>query len=376
MDVQGETMSRQASAFLPFEPRLEVVYRRDSFDQVPLPAPAQLYPELRYMGSKHRLLPWIHGVLRTLDFRTAADPFVGSGCVAYLLKAMGKRVIASDFLNFPTVLASATVANNRHRLDGPALRTLLAHRMSGPDFIERTFTGIFFTQEDLRFLDRVCANLEGLQHRLQRDLARAALLRSCLKKQPRGVFTVSGDLSRYDDGRRDLRLSVEEHFLEQTEAFNRVVFDNGMRHSVKRADVFAMDPEGVDLVYLDPPYVPRSDDNCYMKRYHFLEGLSCYWKGVRIMEETKVKKIEKPYTPFSYRRTAIEAFDRLFRQYRNSIIVLSYSSNGYPDREELEALLHRYKKTVTAFERTHRYHFGTHDRVQRAEVDEYLIVGQ
>ena len=48
------------------------------------------------------------------------------------------------------------------------------------------------------------------------------------------------------------------------------------------------------------------------------------------MEETKVKKIEKPYTPFSYRKTATAAFDRLFRMYRDSIIVLSYSSNGYP----------------------------------------------
>jgi DNA adenine methylase/adenine-specific DNA-methyltransferase len=50
--------------------------------------------------------------------------------------------------------------------------------------------------------------------------------------------------------------------------------------------VFSIKPKGVDLVYLDPPYVPRSDDNCYMKRYHFLEGLSCYWKGLRIMENT------------------------------------------------------------------------------------------
>jgi adenine-specific DNA-methyltransferase len=91
------------------------------------------------------------------------------------------------------------------------------------------------------------------------------------------------------------------------EAFNRIVFDSGIRHTVKRADVFTLNPEGVDLVYLDPPYVPRSDDNCYLKRYHFLEGLSCYGKGVRIMPETKVKKIEKPYTPFSYRRTAMEA---------------------------------------------------------------------
>ena len=327
------------------------------------------------MGSKHRLLPWIHGVLRTLPFETAADPFVGSGCVAYLLKAMGKRVAASDFLNFPAVLASATVANSQQRLDNVALKRLLA-RHNGPHFIEETFGGIFYTVDDLKFLDRVSANIEKLESPDLGAIARAALIRSCLKKQPRGVFTVSGDLSHYDDGRRDLRLSIEDHFLEQVEAFNRIVFDNGRHNKVTHIDVFDSDPTGIDLVYLDPPYVPRSDDNCYMKRYHFLEGLSCYWKGVRIMKETRVKKIEKPFTTFSYRKSAIDAFDRLFRLYRESIIVLSYSSNGFPNREELEWLLRRYKTTVTAFEKPHRYHFGTHDNVERAAVHEYLIVGR
>lgn len=339
-----------------------------------LPERVKDYPELRYMGSKHRLLPWIHAVLRTLDFETAADPFVGSGCVAYLLKSMGRRVVASDFLNFPAILAKATVENSHHHLDGPALKRILAPVKNGPHFVERTFAGVFYAREDLRFLDRVSHNIEKLDNAHQQALARAALIRSCLKKQPRGVFTITGQ--RYDDGRRDLRLSVEEHFLEQVETFNRIVFDNGRRHTVRRADVFALRPRGVDLVYLDPPYVPRSDDNCYIKRYHFLEGLSCYWRGLEIMKETKVRKIPKRFTPFSYRRTAVEAFDRLFRLYRNSIIVLSYSSNGFPNLEELEALLRRYKRNVVTCEKPHRYHFGTHQAVERAEVQEYLVVGR
>lgn len=355
---------------------IELVYSRQDFAEVALPDRAADYPELRYMGSKRRLLPWIHGVLRSLPFETAADPFLGSGCVAYLLKTMGKRVIGSDFLNFPTVLATAAVANNTDKLDDSAVRVLLSPNHSGADFIERTFDGIFFSTEDLRFLDRVSANIEILGRPAQQALARAALIRSCLKKQPRGVFTVSGDLSRYDDGRRDLRLSIEEHFIEQVAAFNRTVFDNGRKHTVKRGDVFSMKPKGIDLVYLDPPYVPRSDDNCYIKRYHFLEGLSCYWKGQTILQDTKVKKIAKPYTPFSYRKTAVDAFDRLFELYRDSIIVLSYSSNGFPDRGQLESLMRRYKKSVTAYEKPHRYHFGTHSGVSRAEVYEYLIVGQ
>jgi adenine-specific DNA-methyltransferase len=339
-----------------------------------LPSQAKDYPELRYMGSKHRLLPWIHSVLQTLDFETAADPFVGSGCVAYMLKSMGRRVIASDFLNFPTTVAKAAVENSHYHLDGPTLKRILAPVKNGPDFIERTFAGVFYVREDLRFLDRVSYNIETLHNEHQQALARAALIRSCLKKQPRGVFTVSG--LRYDDGRRDLKLSIEEHFLEQVEAFNRIVFDNGRRHTVQRADVFELKPHGVDLVYLDPPYVPRSDDNCYIKRYHFLEGLSCYWRGLEIMQETKVRKIRKRFTPFSYRRTAVEAFDRLFHLYRHSIIVLSYSSNGYPNLDELETLLRRYKRHVVTCEKPHRYHFGTHNAVERAEVQEYLLVGR
>jgi adenine-specific DNA methylase len=131
-------MSKLATALLFAEPRIEVVYSREDFDKVPLPEHVDQYPELRYMGSKKRLLPWIHGVLRSLPFETAADPVVGSGCVAYLLKAMGKRVIASDFLNFPAVLAAATISNNKQKLDGPAVKRLLASRANGPTSSKRS----------------------------------------------------------------------------------------------------------------------------------------------------------------------------------------------------------------------------------------------
>jgi DNA adenine methylase/adenine-specific DNA-methyltransferase len=45
-------------------------------------------------------------------------------------------------------------------------------------------------------------------------------------------------------------------------------------------------------------------------------------------------------------------------------------------RSLLEALMRRHKRHLTIYERPHRYHFGTHGRVERAEVQEYLIVGR
>jgi adenine-specific DNA-methyltransferase len=328
------------------------------------------------MGSKTRLLPWMFQTLDTLDFESALDPFSGTGSVGYLMKAMGRRVIASDFLNFASTVARATIENNQVHLDGKAIKQLLDPTPPKQNFIERTFEGVFYTAEDLRFLDRVSHNIRRLENPYQQAIASAALFRSCLKRQPRGVFTISGDLSRYDDGRRDLRLSIEEHYHEQIEVYNQAVFDNGRRNQALRSDVFGLPARKVDLVYLDPPYVPRSDDNCYIKRYHFLEGLSCYWQDLPIDKMTKVKKIAKRYTPFSYRRTAVEAFDRIFAKFKASTIALSYSSNSFPDLDQLEALLKRYKSGVRVFTKPHRYHFGTHAGVERAAATEYLIVGR
>jgi DNA adenine methylase/adenine-specific DNA-methyltransferase len=328
------------------------------------------------MGSKYRLLPWMHRILDQVEHDTVLDACSGSGCVAYLLKAMGKKVTTNDSLHMSFTLAQALVENSKLTLDKETVQGLLEYDPHHRHFIENTFAGIFFTSEDLRFLDFVSWNIRKLADPLARALARAALVRSCVKRQPRGVFTVAGDPCRYKDGRRDLRLSLRQHFEEQVAVFNACVFDNGRCHRALRGDLFELAPHAFDLVYIDPPYVPRADDNCYIKRYHFLEGLVTYWEGMHILENTRVKKIRKPFTPFSYRGTALPAFERMFQLFSSSMIALSYSSNGYPDLEQLVRMLRRYKPRVTVHEQDHRYHFGTHLAAQRNSATEYLIIGE
>jgi DNA adenine methylase/adenine-specific DNA-methyltransferase len=339
------------------------------------PIAVSAYPHLRYMGNKQRLLPWIHQTLSSLRFDSALDAFAGSGAVGYLLKACGKQVHSNDFLNMSATISRALIENNQSLVDAECLKALLAADPAHDDYIERTFRGIFFTVDDLRFLDLVSWNVRKVANPHQQAITIAALIRSCAKRQPRGVFTVAGDPDHYKDGRRDLKLSLHDHFIEQINAYNGAVIDNGLRNTARCGDIFSWDGEPPDLVYMDPPYVPRSDDNCYIKRYHFLEGLSCYWKDLQIMESSRVKKLEKRYTPFSYRRTAVDAFDQLFQRYADSTLVLSYSSNGFPDLAELIKLMRRYKSHVDVSTCNHRYHFGTHAAVKRAAVQEYLIIG-
>jgi len=71
----------------------------------------------------------------------------------------------------------------------------------------------------------------------KRSVALAAILRSAIRRQPRGLFTVS-DPGRYHDGRRDLKLTLREHFIEQVETYNAAVFSNGKRNFSTCGDVF------------------------------------------------------------------------------------------------------------------------------------------
>ncbi len=331
------------------------------------------FPRLRYMGSKYRLVPHLAEIFTEVGGRTALDAFSGSGVVSYLLKALGYQVTANDFLAFPAVIARAAVVNQRVTLGPADIDLICGPPADDRDFVQRNFNGVFFTDADRRFLDSAWSHIDRMDGHKQ-ALAIAALVLAAARKQPRGVFTITG--LRYDDGRRDLRLSMHEHFRERAAEYNRVVFDSGRRCTARVGDVFAVEPRGYDVVYLDPPYAPASDDNCYIKRYHFLEGLSGYWRGQEIMHDTRTKKLAKRHTPFSSKRTITDALRRTFGAFAGSVIVASYSSNAVPDAATIEALLREVKDDVEVRLIDHTYSFGTHRAALRRAASEYVFIAR
>lgn len=335
--------------------------------------PLSVYPRLRYMGSKYRLLPELYQIFAELEFDSALDAFSGSGVVGYLLKTMGKRVTTNDFLHFSAEIAMATIQNASVRLSEADVSMLIGPARDERRFIQDTFHGLYFSDEDHRFLDSAWSHIDHLP-RFKRAIAISGLCLAAARKQPRGVFTIT-DL-RYDDGRRALRLPLRELFIEAVAAYNAVVFDNGQQNIAGCSDVFAIDSEYHDLVYLDPPYAPPTDDNCYIKRYHFLEGLSVYWRDQEILYDTNTRKLAKRFTPFSYRRTIHDALERLFEQFADSIIVLSYSSNSVPSADQILTILRRVKPHVRMVEIPHRYSFGTHAAARRRAVTELVFIGE
>jgi DNA adenine methylase len=208
----------------------------------------------------------------------------------------------------------------------------------------------------------------------KKALAMSALIRACIKKRPRGIFTYTG--FRYDDGRKDLLKSFEEQFIDAVNAMNEAVFDNGKENAAFRGDAIAC-RQKADLVYIDPPYYSPLSDNEYVRRYHFVEGLACGWKDVEIQWHTSTKKFKNYPTPFSTKNGASEAFDKIFAKHRDSVLVVSYSSNSLPSLDEMVAILSRYKK-VEVVKVDYTYSFANQaskvsDNKNKAQ--EYLFVG-
>lgn len=67
---------------------------------------------------------------------------------------------------------------------------------------------------------------------------------------------------------------------------------------------------------------------------------------------------------------------RSAERFRESTIVLSYSSNAVPDAETIEAVLGEVKDEVEVRRVEHRYSFGTHAAATRRDVSEYLFIGR
>ena len=326
------------------------------------------YPRFRFMGSKYRLAPRLAELFATLPPGPAIDAFSGSGVVAYTLKAGGREVLANDHLHFTATLARALVANEDVTLDPD---DVCRPNADGRDFIARTFEGLYFPAGDLQFLDAAWSHLEHLDE-ARKALAIAALCMAAAQKQPRGVFTVT--TPRYDDGRRQFRMSLEELFREAVARCNAAVIPGKAQASC--GDVFDLRPEGAAIAYLDPPYAPPRDDTCYVKRYHFLEGVATYWRGQEIMWETRTRKLRKRHTPFGSKKTVRAALDRLFEHFAPvEALVVSYGSNADLSVEELHGLLRRHRKAVRLHEIPHRYAFGTHETAKRRVATEWVFVG-
>ena len=339
-----------------------------------------IFPSTRFQGSKLKIVDWIWEAVKDLDFDTTLDAFGGTGSVGYMLKCKGKGVTYNDILKFNWYIGTALIENNEVKLsEGDVEFLLKKHKqVKYPTFIYDTFKDIYFTDKENRWIDMVAMNVELLDDLYKKALAYFSLCQACIIKRPFNLFHRKNLYLRFSDVERNFGNKTtwdtpfEVHFRQFVAEANQAVFCNGRQNKALNLDVF--DIEGrFDLMYIDTPYISQKGVGVdYFGFYHFLEGLVNYHKWSEMIDyKTKHKRLKGNGSVWINKDKIIPAFDRLFAKFKNSIMVISYRSDGIPSIGELIHLLKKYKADVRELRRkNYKYVLSTNYS------EEVLLIGK
>lgn len=349
------------------------------------------FPKTRYQGSKRKILPWIHDKIKHLEFNTVLDACGGSGSVSYLFKKMGKQVTYNDKLKFNYTIGKALIQNQQIKFLEEDYENLFSwiNEHDFETFITNNFKGIYYPTRENRWLDGVNQGILNMNHYYGQELdykksiAYYALFQACLIKRPFNLFHRKNLKIRTRDVERNFgnKITWDKPFIKHYESFiaeaNSMIFDSGVECFSTNQSIFEIN-NTFDLVYIDPPYIAKEGANetsNYLKCYHFLEGLANFDEWSNLIDFDTINLRFKNVTEQNefQRENIIETFDKIFQQFRDSIIVFSYKEGGTPSIETLIKLMKKYKRTVTKTCKHYTYALNKqNDNIRNREV---LIIG-
>jgi len=196
-------------------------------------------------------------------------------------------------------------------------------------------------------------NIDHFENKYKKALAYFALFQACMIKRPfnlfhrKNLYIRTADVNRKFGNKATWDKPFSHFFKKFCLEANAAVFDNGKNNKAYNKDVFDLS-EKTDLVYIDTPYInSRGIGVDYLEFYHFLEGITDYdnWKD-RINWKTRNRCLKEADCVWLDKKKIKNAFNELFGKFSNSILVISYRSDGIPSIDELLEMLERHKKKV------------------------------
>jgi adenine-specific DNA-methyltransferase len=309
------------------------------------------FPSTRFQGSKRKLLGALAATLGRHSRGTAIDLYSGSGSVSLLLRTLGFRVVANDYLRFANNTAAVFLGATPQRLGavdwGAKLRYLLLDApIPAPPLVHERFRGVFFTCEENLAIDRFCQNVIH-EAEFTRAVLTYAVGQGLLMKRPYNLFHRANLYMRLNDVRRTFGNAVTwgrpiaAHALKAIAELGGAALQPGSAcgHAVTYVNTsqLASFPEvEPTLVYLDPPYVARDGTAVdYADFYHFLEGLLDY----RLFASGDSGRPHRPIVaaPTRWRscQPALAELAEICAKWPRASIFLSYREDGLPSVSEL-----------------------------------------
>jgi len=324
-------------------------------EQLELGVTPPSFPSTRFQGSKLKISDWIWDNIKDIPFETALDAFGGTSCISYLLKTKFKTVTYNDILKFNSCIGKALIEDKSTTLSDKEIDGLLLKQpgISYQTIIQDNFSDIYYTEEENQWLDIVAKNIYEMEEGYKKNIAYFALFQSCIIKRPynlfhrKNLYVRTADVERSFGNKSTWDTPFNVCFRKFASEANRAVFDNGKQNKAVNQNVFDLEGQ-YDLVYIDTPYISKNGVGVdYYDFYHFLEGLVDYpdWTN-KIDYESKHKRLKPIKNVWNDKKLIADSFNRLFDKFQDSVIVVSYRSDGIPSVTELEQILSKYKKEI------------------------------
>lgn len=343
-------------------PRLDATARAS---QVPplAESPAYLTRQLiTYIGNKRSLLPHIGAAVEHAKRRLAKprlrtlDAFSGSGVVSRYLKAHSSLVVSNDFEDYAAIIARCFLTN-RSEIDAATLSDIVAdlnRRAQTADlptgFIEELYAPadenniaptdrVFYTKRNARLLDNYRRLID--EYPIQyRDLLLGPLLsEASVHSNTAGVFkgfykNRATGIGQFGGTGKDALTRIKGEIRLAPPVLSRFECDyRVLQHDVNH---LARIVRGIDFAYIDPPY----NQHPYGSNYFMLNLLANYRRPRQV---SRVSGIPPDWRRSGYnvKAKSLTLLLDLLENLDAPFVLLSFNSEGFISRAELEAALAR-----------------------------------
>lgn len=313
---------------------------------------------MRYIGSKKLLLGDIERVIdeNVNSAKSFCDIFSGTVCVGEYFKKKYK-IISNDLLYFSYCIQKAIIENNSI----PVFKQLgfnpieyfntldekeSEHLPSKKRFCVNNFSPVgsrmYLSEKNALKIDFIRNKIEEWRDKSLINEGEYYYLIAVLIEAIPFVSNISGTYGAYNK-------FWDKRSMKDLALKNYDVFDNMQKNEVYNQDGNELIKNiSGDILYIDPPYNKRQ----YASNYHLLETIAKYdfplLKGVTGLREDSQK------SQYCKKNSVLNSFDELIKNAKFRHIILSYSTEGLMEVNDIEGVLNKYGTNLKKYEIDYR----------------------
>jgi len=323
---------------------------------------------INYIGSKRSLFPLLDEVFSKYIKKDTVfgDLFAGTGIVSYLVsKKYQCNIVTNDMQYYSFVFSKANLAKYSAS-DIKVISEKILEYNNTDVVIEDFFTDNYAPPKRMYFTVKNARKIDTIRYMIEEDRKVVSenvyyYLLSCLIAAADKVANTSSVYASYLKEFKNSALNI------LTLKSNVELSTNNTKNICLNKNVLDVLDINYDVVYLDPPYNGRQ----YANYYHILETIAKD-DSPDISGVTGMRNYDNQKSDFCSEIKAIKVFEKLIKNIKSKIIILSYNDEGIISHDDILKILNKKGKVIVKKQEYKK--FKAQKGVKRGIVYEYLFI--